>query len=59
MINKVSTGQRRECSPKISGDPNINTESKYNNLFLKCLSRVSCEKYQLKVLKLVTGETGH
>lgn len=24
VINKVSKGQKRECSPKISGDPNIN-----------------------------------
>lgn len=31
VINKVSTGQKRECLPKISGEPNTNNDSKYDN----------------------------
>lgn len=35
VINKISKGQKRECSPKISGDPNINNDSEYDNLCFK------------------------
>lgn len=35
VINKVSTGQKRECLLKISGDPKINNDSKYDNSWFK------------------------
>lgn len=31
VINKVSTGQKRECSPNFSCDPNIKNDSEYDN----------------------------
>lgn len=35
VIGKVSTGQKRDCSPKIRGDPNISYNSEYDNLCFK------------------------